>query len=373
MRICFFFHRFDGGGAEKMTICLANELANRGHEITIAVRYNYGTAKTSVNSNVKILDLKLPVNGKLVKNIKNVNKLCKIMNSGRFDIIAAVMAEMAEVAAIAQFLSNKNTILVCILHNTLSIEKTSFQRIRRRLFDYFDSQYNYIIAVSDSVKTDYINICPQAAERIRTIYNPVVNTEINEMMQECPSHPWLVKSRDWITLIMAGRLTYQKNYKLALNVLKELVQEGKYKLIILGDGEQKEYLEDYARQLNIENEVDFQGYRTNPYSYIAHGDCFLLSSHYEGLPTVLIEALACGSRIVSVDCPSGPREILKNGEYGELTEPDNVESMKKAIVSIMEKHIDKDLLLKRAEDFSVEKSVKQYEQLFLSLVMSRGR
>jgi len=103
MKICFFFHRFDGGGAEKMTICLANELANRGHEITIAVRYNYGITKSLVNNNVKILDLKLQKKGKLVKNVKNVSKLCKIMNSGKFDIIAAVMAEMAEVAAVAQF------------------------------------------------------------------------------------------------------------------------------------------------------------------------------------------------------------------------------------------------------------------------------
>ena len=107
MRICIFVHRFDDGGAEKTTIRLANEMAALGHEMTLAVRYDYGPLRSMAADNVCILDMKLPENGKLRKNIKNVAILRKIINSGEYDILMAVLAEMAEVAAVAHALGGK--------------------------------------------------------------------------------------------------------------------------------------------------------------------------------------------------------------------------------------------------------------------------
>lgn len=362
MRICIFFHRFDGGGAEKVTIRLANELKKRGHDITVAVRYNYGISKELLNDKIKIYDMELPEKGKIKKNFKNIKKLCSLLNDGTFDIMMAVMSEMAEVAAIAYFFSKKKTPLVCVLHNTISTEKRSFQSIRRRLRDFFDDQYSLVVAVSEAVREDYLKCCNTKKSKVFTIYNPVVDEQIGELAECNPDHPWLYAGHEWKTLLLIGRLSYQKNHILMFQALKLLRQKGDFRLILLGEGEEEMYLKNAVKTLGIEKWVDFLGYSKNPFAFMANCDALVLSSHYEGLPTVLIEALACGCHIVSVDCPSGPREILEDGKYGTLVQTNNAEALKNGIIYELHRKVDREFLKERALQFSVDKSVLEYEK-----------
>ena len=370
MRICVFMHRFDDGGAEKVTIRLLNELHARGHEITLAVRYNEGPAKENLSPDIRVVDMALPKEGKLRKNIRNVWFLSRMMASGDYNVLVAILSDMSQVAALSKWVSRSKLPLVSVVHSTLSVEKMTFRKVRNRLVRFFDRQYDKVITVSHAVREDYIRYCGSSCKKVVTVYNPIVDNSILNKAQEYSDHPWLVPDRDFRTLVLAGRLSYPKNHPLMLRTLKELRKFGDYRLILLGEGELRQELKQLARVLELEPWVDFHGYVKNPYSYMAQADCVVLSSRYEGLPTVLVEALACGSRIVSTDCPSGPAEILQD-RYGILVEPDNVQALVQGIRRAMEAEPDRALLRSRAMDFTVEKATEDFERQLLELLGGR--
>ena len=372
MRICVFMHRFDDGGAEKVTIRLLNELQQRGHEITLAVRYNEGPAKENLSPAIRVLDMALPKEGKLKKNLLNIRYLSRLMKSGEYDVLVSILSDMSQVAALAKWSSRAKLPLVSVVHSTLSVEKLTFRKARNRLARFFDRQYTKVIAVSDAVRDDYVNYCGASEEKVDTVYTPIVDQRMLKLAEEQPDHPWLAEGRDFRTLVLAGRLSYPKNHPLMLRALKRLRESGDFRLILLGEGELREKLTTLAKQMELENWIDFHGYVKNPYGYMAHADCVVLSSRYEGLPTVLVEALACGSRIISTDCPSGPAEILVGGKYGTLVEPDNEEALAKGILTALETRPDKELLRSRAMDFTVEKATQAFEVQLEKLIQRRG-
>jgi glycosyltransferase involved in cell wall biosynthesis len=103
----------------------------------------------------------------------------------------------------------------------------------------------------------------------------------------------------------------------------------------LGEGKERPLLEELIKKLGLEHDVSLPGFVMNPYAYMARASLFVLSSRWEGLPTVLIEALCCGTPVVSTDCPSGPREILKDGQYGQLVPVGDVDELARAIAAAL--------------------------------------
>lgn len=372
-RICIFMHRFDGGGAEKMTVVLANELHRRGHDVAFCVRYNYGETRHLLDDGIPVLDMKVSETSKIRKNLKNVVYLRRLMAKKEFDILLCVTAEMSQVAMVASWLAPGRMPVVAVIHNTLSQETHSFQKIRDRLFPLMDKSMDGVIAVSEAVREDYIRLCRADAGHVFTAYNPVVFEEIFRMAGEETGHPWLEPSRQWKTLVLAGRLSYQKNHQLMFHALQRLRGEGDWRLILLGIGELEEELHQLSRQLQIEEWVDFRGYVNNPYAYYAAADGVVLSSRFEGLPTVLIEALACGSAIASVDCPSGPREILGDGVYGTLVPMNDSRALAEGIKEAVSREPDREKLIRRSLDFSVERSADRYLEIIDCILQDRGK
>ncbi|CCZ63138.1 putative uncharacterized protein [Hungatella hathewayi CAG:224] len=240
--------------------------------------------------------------------------------------------------------------------------------MRELLFPVLNRKYDRVIAVSEAVRRDYIEVCRARKEQVVTIYNPVVNQEIFRLQEETASHPWLSKDRGFVTLVLAGRLSPVKNHRLMFQTLKQLNERGDYRLILLGEGELQTELEELACFMGIRRKVDFTGYVENPYVFFKMADAVVLTSIYEGLPSVLIEALACGARIVSVDCPSGPREILADGVYGRLVRPQDETALAEGILESLRKRPDKALLKSRAMEFSAEKAAERYADVLMQLV-----
>ena len=138
-------------------------------------------------------------------------------------------------------------------------------------------------------------------------------------MKEPVEHEWLLhKDKDRPVLVAAGRLAPWKGFADLIRAMKELSGRRQARLIILGDGPLRSELEDLIVKLGLTAVVRLQGYVENPLKFFAHADVFVLSSHVEGLPNVLIEAMMCGCTPVSTDCPTGPREVLQDGKYGYL-------------------------------------------------------
>src|SRR5499426_2140584 len=120
-----------------------------------------------------------------------------------------------------------------------------------------------------------------------------------------------------------------------------------------------------ATQLGIANDVALPGFVANPFAYLARAAVFVLSSAWEGLPSVLIEALACGCPVVSTDCPSGPAEILENGKYGPLVPVGDVVALAEAICAVLATPPDRDWLRERGAMFAVDQAADRYLQVFL--------
>lgn len=175
-----------------------------------------------------------------------------------------------------------------------------------------------IIAISNGVKNDLIESAGIDKDKIEVIYNAVVTRSlIDKGAQQC-DHAWLSGRKKTPVICSAGRLCQQKDYSTLLRAFAILRKRIEAKMIILGEGKERERLEQLARELGIDKDVDFSGFKDNPYPYIRASDVFVLSSLWEGLGNVLVEALALGTDVVSTDCPSGPSEILKGGGYGKL-------------------------------------------------------
>ena len=136
-------------------------------------------------------------------------------------------------------------------------------------------------------------------------------------MKEPLEHEWFLR-KDCPVLVAAGRLAPWKGFVDLIHAMKELSQRRHARLLILGDGPQRAELEALIIELGLTDVVRLQGYVENPLKFFARADVFVLSSHVEGLPNVLVEAMMCGCTPVSTDCPTGPREVLQDGEYGYL-------------------------------------------------------
>ena len=137
------------------------------------------------------------------------------------------------------------------------------------------------------------------------------------------------------------------------------------RLLILGEGNQRPALEALARELGIAADLRLAGFVPNPLAYLRRARLFVLSSAWEGLPTVLIEALACGCPVVSTDCPSGPAEILDSGRWGGLVPVGDVEALTAAIETALAADVDRQALERRGLDFSAAAVAPPYLELLL--------
>jgi glycosyltransferase involved in cell wall biosynthesis len=233
----------------------------------------------------------------------------------------------------------------------------------RRLYPKADR----IVAVSQGVADDLISLLNLPHEKVTVIYNPIVTPELFEQAKQPVSCSWFEQNR--LPVILAvGRLTKAKDYPTLFRAFSLVRQVRPAKLLVLGEGEERSNLERLAIELGIQNDVSMSGFVDNPFAFMAKASVFVLSSAWEGLPTVLIEALSCGCPVVATDCRSGPREILDNGRYGRLVPVGDHEALAKAILETLDNPdfpADRQTRLQRAMEFSVDAAVDKYLKVLL--------
>ncbi len=199
--------------------------------------------------------------------------------------------------------------------------------------------------------------------RICRIYNPVLSDRLHAAIREPVRHPWL--SAESPPLIVAvGRLTAQKDYPTLLSAFSALRGRRPARLLILGDGECRDALQADVQRQDLADSVRLEGYVPNPLPYMAAASVFVLSSRFEGLGNVLIEAMACGTPVVATDCPSGPAEILEAGRWGRLVPVGDGPALAAAIEAAIDDRTPADVR-QRAAAFTVERSATQYLRVLL--------
>jgi glycosyltransferase involved in cell wall biosynthesis len=213
---------------------------------------------------------------------------------------------------------------------------------------------------------------------IQVIYNPAVPDDLAQRAAVPLDHPWFAPGAPAVVL-GAGRLTTAKDFATLVRAFAFVRKQRDARLVILGCAKTEKKtvkrqaeLTALARQLGIADDIALPGFTANPYAYMARAAVFALSSRQEGLPTVLIEALACGCPCVATDCPSGPSEILDQGRYGRLVPVGDAAAMADAIVQTLDAPPAREPLKAAAERFAIGPAIDAYETLLAPSIPSRS-
>jgi len=229
-----------------------------------------------------------------------------------------------------------------------------------------------VVAVSEQVADDLLAKVKLRHGSITTIYNPVVDDTLRRQAREPLEHPWFQPGSPPVVLGV-GRLTEQKDFATLMKAFAEVRATRPLRLVLLGEGRLRNTLQRLAGTLGIADDVDMPGFVDNPFQYMTRAALLVLPSEYEGLPGVLIQALACGCPVISTDCPGGSREILADGAYGALVDVGDARGMARAIASELQQPKARAVLLERAEDFTVDRAVDNYLALLDRVVDGAAR
>jgi glycosyltransferase involved in cell wall biosynthesis len=223
-----------------------------------------------------------------------------------------------------------------------------------------------VVAVSEGVADDLAVRATLLRRRISVIYNPVVFPGFYDRMLEPVNHPWLAADAPPF-LLAVGRLVEQKDFATLIAAFAIVVRSKNLRLIILGEGPLHDDLMARAESHGVADRVSFAGFQANPLPFMRKAAVLVMSSAYEGFGNVLVEALACGTPVVSTDCPYGPKEILESGRFGRLVPVGDKEAMAEAIIATLEHPLPKEILQARGHEFTVERSADDYLKLFETL------
>lgn len=249
---------------------------------------------------------------------------------------------------------------------TILYEETLPGKLMKLLLKVFYKHSDTVVATAEELGEEVARIYGVPRRKIRVIYNPYDLTKIEALSREDVEIAWF--NEDIPLILTAGRLIKQKNHAMLLRAMKRVSEKFQVRLVIFGEGPLKEGLIRTAANLGVDKEVLLPGWRDNLFKYMSRAKVFALSSDYEGLPNVLIEALACGVPVISTDCPSGPKEILCGGKYGIVVPVGDEEAMAEGIIRLLEDGtLRKELAMRgkeRVRDFEITRIVKEYRELF---------
>lgn len=216
-----------------------------------------------------------------------------------------------------------------------------------------------IIAVSNGVAEDVRTHLGVRTDRVIVIANPVLTADIEDQAQLPADHPWL-DEKSCPVILAAGRLHRQKGFDVLLEAFAIVRKSARARLVILGEGRLRADLLARAVDLGVHDSLSLPGFVRNPFSFMRRADVFVLSSRWEGLPGVLLQAMSCGCPVVSVDCPSGPREILEDGKFGPLVPIDDPEALAAAILRVLDSPIAASVLRGATTPYAAHESAARY-------------
>jgi glycosyltransferase involved in cell wall biosynthesis len=332
--IAFYLPSLRGGGAERVMLNLAEGIIERGRPVDFVLAAAEGSFLEHLPPSVRVVDLRAGRVG------RSLVPLVTYLRRERPHALVSSLTHANVVALIAARLARRGTPVIATVHNTMSESAPGQSAWRRRLWPALvRTCYPWaarVVAVSRGAADDLARTSGFSRERIEVVYNPVITPPVLALARQSPDHPWLACPGP-PTILGVGRLTRQKDFPTLIRAFAQVRRSRPARLIILGEGEDRPVLEALATELGVAHDVSLPGFQANAVTYMAASTLFVLSSAWEGLPTVLIEALAAGTRVVSTDCPSGPREILQDGQLGALVPVGDVSALATAMIQALER------------------------------------
>lgn len=351
-----------GGGAERVCIDLIRALRPEQYDVSLVLFDKKGEYLPEVPAHVGIHVVQKRTRYDIFRLVVGLALLLRYI---RPDTAVSFMSYPSLVLVLAKIISFTRIRIVISIHNYLSIQlqHDRCMRLKIFLFRIFFKIASVCFVPSEGVKKDMATLLKMKEDKIVVIRNPVNLARIRTMKDEaCIVH---VPSK---YIVAVGRLSLQKGYRYLLNAYSGICNGIEEDLVIVGTGEQEHELKDLAKKLNIGERVIFLGFQANPYVIMKKSSALVLSSEFESFALVIVEAMACGTPVISTDCPAGPSEIIDDGVDGILVPVGDEKKLADAILALLKNNEMRQRLsaagLRKVSNFSIEKILPDYEKLF---------
>ncbi|HVZ75546.1 MAG TPA: glycosyltransferase [Polyangia bacterium] len=332
-RLALFLPRLDDGGAERVMLQLGSSFARRGHAVDLVLATSGGPLWSQIPPALAVVDLAarrtttaLP---DLVRYLRRARPAALLSTLEHSNVLAV------GAAAIARKIARVSTRVVLREANVLLPWRELGDAKARALRLLMAGAYrgaDGVVAVSDSVARTIVAELKLPEARVRTIYNPIVTDDLATKAESDVDDAWFTPGAPPVVLGV-GRLVAQKDFATLVRAFARVRATRPARLVILGEGEDRGALEALARELGVADDVRLPGFDHNPFRFMRRAAVFALSSVFEGLPGALIQAMACGCRVVSTDCPGGSSEVLEAGRLAPLVSMRDPEALARAIAA----------------------------------------
>ncbi len=398
-KIAVLLPSLEGGGAERSMLNLVKAFVARGRTVDLVLCKAKGAYMGDIPAGATLVELQHTNNllarckaamlnirdffallkpvlmaKKIAPEVARIDALQRYIEEHRPDVILSAMPYANLLAIWAKQKSSVNVPVVVSERIALATHCSTPSNARKWRWHHLPELVRRTYPGADAVTTVSTHVADDLRHNIgldhpaiTTIYNPVVDDALRTSARQSLQHAWFAPGKPPV-ILGVGRLTEQKDFATLMRAFASVRASTEARLVILGEGRLREDLEALAVELGIEADVEMPGFVSNPLQYMARASVFVLSSEYEGLPGVLIQAMACGCPVVSTDCPGGSREILADGKYGALVGVGDADAMSDAVLAQLDKPMAREVLLQRAEEFSVESAVNHYLELLDSVV-----
>lgn len=299
-KITLFLKDFKSGGVEKIFLNLATGLANQKCEVEFLLLFKQGALFDQIPKNISIFELKTENPIMVLFRFWRYLKLKKpdvvISANEKFNLLNIFLLKTLGISSKCLITIHSPFSEIWAEHSTL------YNLFLKFLIKIFYKRADQIIAISSYTANHYHQTVGVPINKIKTIYNPVNEHDLLKKSEEEIRHKWLNGKKDYV-LLAVGRLDLQKNFLYLIKTFSELPIKNKCKLIILGEGPCKDSLKTAIEELKLENHISLEGFEPNPYKFMRACDLLIISSKYEGIPTVAIESLMLGTPVIATEIP----------------------------------------------------------------------
>ena len=358
MKICVVTPRFAVAGVPLAQLRLARALANLGHTVDLVVGYVDPQFSFPEVKNVRVqLWTQQRVRGMFLPFLR-------YLKMEKPDVVFSAEDHLNAIVLLAALCSGSKVKVSCSSRvtpfDTYSDVPLTKRWILKQLMHALTWRADAMTCVSKDMVVQYQSVFTGSPHIC--VYN-IVDDKLSRLkMYEPVEHVWF-KFKNVPVLVAAGRLAAWKGFGDLIYAMKILTQSRPVRLLILGDGPLRTELQNLINDLDLSDVVSLLGYVENPLKYFARADVFVLSSHVEGLPNVLVEAIMCGCTAVATDCPTGPREVLQDGKYGYLVPMHDPIAMAAGIEQALDRPISAELLCEAIRPFQEDSVLKRHFQV----------
>lgn len=359
------------GGADRVTALLLRQFSRDRINATLALARQEGPHLDLLPRDVEVVSLG---ERRLVLTVPNLTRLLRRRS---FDVVLSTSGGMNTIASLSHFLARSRAGLVLSERNKVQRGTDLKARFELGLKKLLYRRADIVTAVSLGVARDLIDVTDIDESVIRYMPNPVVDRRLEEQSVEALEHPWFSDGLGTAPFVTAGRLVPQKDHHTLLTAVAMVRQSHPdFRLVVLGDGPLRSELEAQRDMLGLHESVDFVGFDPNPFRYMARASGFVLSSRHEGMPGVLIQAMALELPVVSTDCDFGPAELLEDGQAGLLVPVGDAKAMAAAITALIDDSEGAMALAAaariRVQEFEVALATAGYEQVLIEASEREG-